>query len=227
MSSGPTRPSRLSGEGVRAYLDIGGVVAAAKAARCDAVHPGYGFLSENPAFGRRLPKRGSSSSVRRRKPWTFGDKARARTLARSLGLPVVEGTDRATSLEEAEAFLAALGPRAAIVLKALAGGGGRGMRVVDDPAKLKDAYARCRSEALTAFGRGELYVERLIQARAPCRSAGRRRRAVGRGVQRSRMHPAAPPSEADRDRAGACRSTRPFARASSRRRSSSPARRNS
>ena len=154
----------LSGEGVRAYLDIGGMIAAAIAAECDAVHPGYGFLSENAAFARASAEAGlvfvgpSPETLER-----FGDKARARTLAKRLGVPVIEGTDRATSLEEAEAFLAALGPGAAVMLKAVSGGGGRGMRVVDDPAKLKDAYSRCRSEALTAFGSGELYVERLIR----------------------------------------------------------------
>jgi len=154
----------LSGEGVRAYLDIGGLIAAAKEASCDAVHPGYGFLSENAAFAHASADAGlvfvgpSPETLE-----CFGDKARTRALAKSLGVPLVEGMDRATSLDEAEAFLAALGPGAAIMLKAIAGGGGRGMRVVDDPAKLKDAYARCRSEALTGFGSGELYVERLIR----------------------------------------------------------------
>ena len=154
----------LSGEGVRAYLDVGGLIAAAIAAGCDAVHPGYGFLSENAAFARASAEAGlvfvgpSPETLE-----CFGDKARARTLAKSLGVPLIEGTDRATSLEEAAAFLAALGPGAAVMLKAVSGGGGRGMRVVDDPAKLQDAYARCRSEALTAFGSGGLYVERLIR----------------------------------------------------------------
>src|SRR5208337_423314 len=84
----------LSGEGVRAYLDIGGVIAAAKAARCDAVHPGYGFLSENPAFARACAEAGlifvgpSPETLD-----CFGDKARARALAKSLGAPVIEGTD--------------------------------------------------------------------------------------------------------------------------------------
>ena len=133
----------LSGEGVRAYLDIGGVIAAAKEASCDAIHPGYGS-SENAAFPE--PRR-SRAHLRRSEAGNagrFGDKARARAMAKSLGAPLIASTDRATSLDEAEAFLAALGPGAAIMLKALAGGGGRGMRVVDDPAKLKDAYARCR-----------------------------------------------------------------------------------
>ena len=154
----------LRGEGVRAYLDIGGLIAAAKAANCDAVHPGYGFLSENAAFARACAEAGlvfvgpSPETLE-----AFGDKGRARALAKNLGAPLVEGTDHATSLKEAAAFLAALGPGAAVMLKAVSGGGGRGMRVVDDPAKLEEAYARCRSEALAAFGSGELYVERLIR----------------------------------------------------------------
>ena len=161
----------LSGEGVRAYLDIGAVIAAAKAARCDAIHPGYGFLSENAAFARACAEEGlifvgpSPETLD-----CFGDKARARALAKSLGAPVIEGTDRATSLEEAEAFFEALGPGAAIMLKALAGGGGRGMRVVDDPAKLKAAYARCHSEA---HGRVRL-------GRPLCRAADPRARAISK-----------------------------------------------
>src|SRR5262249_46717056 len=90
----------------------------------------------------------------------LGDKARARQIAEWSGVPVLAGSITATSLEEARAFLAAHDD--GIMIKAIAGGGGRGMRPVHRPEHLEAAYARCRSEALQAFGNGDLYVERLM-----------------------------------------------------------------
>jgi acetyl/propionyl-CoA carboxylase alpha subunit/acetyl-CoA carboxylase carboxyltransferase component len=154
----------IPGRGARAYLDIEAVIAAANATKCDALHPGYGFLSENALFARRCAEEGivfvgpSPDALE-----LFGDKAKARALAEKCGVPVIEGTRGPTSLKEAKAFFASLGPRAAVMIKAIAGGGGRGMRIVDDAAKLDDAYARCRSEAQAAFGSGDVYVERLIR----------------------------------------------------------------
>src|SRR3954465_2985920 len=151
----------IPGRGARAYLDIEAVVAAAKAAGCDALHPGYGFLSENAMLARRCAEEGitfigpSPEALE-----LFGDKARARALAKSCGVPVIEGTDGPTPLEEARTFFTSNG---AIMIKAIAGGGGRGMRIVDDASKLDDAYARCQSEARAAFGCGDVYVERLIR----------------------------------------------------------------
>src|SRR5262245_57367118 len=151
----------IPGRGARAYLDIEAVIAAAKATGCDALHPGYGFLSENVALARRCAEEGitfvgpSPAALE-----LFGDKARAKALAKSCGVPVIDGTEGPTTLEEARAFLAAHG---AIMIKAIAGGGGRGMRIVDDPLRLEEAYARCQSEAMAAFGSGDVYVERLIR----------------------------------------------------------------
>jgi acetyl/propionyl-CoA carboxylase alpha subunit len=151
----------IPGRGARAYLDIEAVIAAAKATGCDALHPGYGFLSENVALARRCAEEGitfvgpSPAALE-----LFGDKAKAKALAKSCGVPIIEGTEGPTTLEEARAFLAAHG---AVMIKAIAGGGGRGMRMVDDPAKLDEAYARCQSEAVAAFGSGDVYVERLIR----------------------------------------------------------------
>lgn len=151
----------IPGRGARAYLDIEAVVAAAKATRCDALHPGYGFLSENTVLARRCAEEGitfvgpSPEALE-----LFGDKAKARALAKDCGVPVIEGTEGPTTLDEARAFFAASG---AIMIKAIAGGGGRGMRMVDDASKLEDAYARCQSEATAAFGCGDVYVERLIR----------------------------------------------------------------
>lgn len=153
----------LPGHGVAGYLDIDALVAAAREQRCDAVHPGYGFLSENATFARAcgdagLRFVGPSPEVLA----LFGDKPRAKALAREVGVPVIEGTDTAVSLEEATAFLLALGPGARVMLKAAAGGGGRGMRLVEHPDDLPAAFERCRSEARQAFGDEAVYVERFI-----------------------------------------------------------------
>ena len=91
----------------------------------------------------------------------FGDKARARALALDCGVPVLHGIDRPVTLEEAHDFLSSLNGRP-LVLKAVAGGGGRGMRAVSDPAELPDAYARCAREAQAAFGSGDLFVEQFL-----------------------------------------------------------------
>ncbi|MFT3800943.1 MAG: carboxyl transferase domain-containing protein [Burkholderiaceae bacterium] len=153
----------LRGAGPRAYLDIDALIDAATSTGCTAIHPGYGFLSENAEFARRCEAAGllfigASPRVLE----LFGDKGRARELARSLDVPVPDGTDRATSLDEARAFMARLGDGASMMVKAIAGGGGRGMRVVDTPAALEPAYERCRSEARSAFGRDDVYVEEVI-----------------------------------------------------------------
>jgi acetyl/propionyl-CoA carboxylase alpha subunit/acetyl-CoA carboxylase carboxyltransferase component len=154
----------IPGRGARAYLDIEAVIAAAKATDCDAVHPGYGFLSENATLARRCIEESivfvgpSPDSLE-----LFGDKAQAKALAQRCGVPVIDGTSGPTSLAEAKAFLEALGPGGAIMVKAIAGGGGRGMRIVDDPSRLEEAYARCQSEAMAAFGSDGVYVERLIR----------------------------------------------------------------
>lgn len=154
----------IPGRGARAYLDIEAVIAAARATGCDALHPGYGFLSENSALARRGAEEGivfvgpSPQALD-----LFGDKAQAKALARKCGVPIIAGTNGPTSLEEAKAFFASLGAGGAVMIKAIAGGGGRGMRIVDDTAKLDEAYARCQSEAKAAFGSDGVYVERLIR----------------------------------------------------------------
>lgn len=154
----------IPGRGARAYLDIEAVIAAAKATGCDALHPGYGFLSENAALARRCVEEaivfvGPSPEALD----LFGDKGQAKALAKQCHVPIIEGTEGATSLDDVKAFFASLGEGAAVMIKAIAGGGGRGMRIVDDAAKLEDAYARCQSEAKAAFGSDGVYVERLIR----------------------------------------------------------------
>lgn len=154
----------IPGRGARAYLDIEAVVAAAKATGCDALHPGYGFLSENTLLARRCVEEGITFVGPSPEALDlFGDKAKAKALAKETGVPIIEGTSGATTLEQARDFFASLGAGGAVMIKAIAGGGGRGMRIVDDAAKLEEAYARCQSEAKAAFGSDGVYVERLIR----------------------------------------------------------------
>ncbi|MEV6755331.1 carboxyl transferase domain-containing protein [Streptomyces sp. NPDC051214] len=153
----------LGGTGPAAYLDADAVLAAARRSGCELLHPGYGFLSEDAEFAGRCAEAG----LRFVGPTPevlglFGDKARARALATRLGVPVLAGTRGPTSLADATAFLAGLGPSGAVMVKAIGGGGGRGMRAVRHPDELADAWERCRSEALQGFGRAELYVEELL-----------------------------------------------------------------
>jgi acetyl/propionyl-CoA carboxylase alpha subunit/acetyl-CoA carboxylase carboxyltransferase component len=153
----------LRGEGAAAYLDVEQLLAIARDTGCDAVHPGWGFLSERADFARRCAEAGLTFVGPRPETLALlGDKTAARALAARCSVPVLRGTAGATTLEAAQAFLASLGPGAAVMVKAIAGGGGRGMRAVRDPAALADAWTRCRSEAQAAFGSPDVYVEELL-----------------------------------------------------------------
>jgi acetyl/propionyl-CoA carboxylase alpha subunit/acetyl-CoA carboxylase carboxyltransferase component len=153
---------RLTGTGAAAYLDGEQIVAVANDAGCQAIHPGYGFLSENAAFARRCGEAGivfTGPSPELLE--LFGDKVEARKLAQRCGVPVLPGTAGPTSLDDAKAFFhsASANP---VVIKAVAGGGGRGMRVVRRLDEIEAAYARCQSEARAAFGSPDVYLERLM-----------------------------------------------------------------
>ncbi len=157
----------LRGTGIKAYLDGQQIIALAKQHGCDAIHPGYGFLSENAEFAELCVSNGiifvgpDAETLR-----LFGDKSTARALAVEYKIPLATGSQGSTSLAEAEQFFDALREKsstAAVMLKAIAGGGGRGMRPVYKRENLPDAYARCQSEAIAAFGSGELYIEQLVQ----------------------------------------------------------------
>ena len=156
----------LDATGPAAYLDITAVVAAAAATGCAAVHPGYGFLSERADFALACATAGvvfigpSAEHLA-----LFGDKARARALALQHEVPLLPGTAAAT-LQQVQAFLAEQQkshPGCGVMLKAVAGGGGRGLRAVFDADALPEAFARCTSEAQTAFGASAVYAERLIE----------------------------------------------------------------
>ena len=151
----------LPGSGPRAYLDIAAVVAAAVASGCDALHPGYGFLSENAAFARACAAAGIAFIGPAPAALAlFGDKAAARAAAVAAGVPVLGGSDGEVDLTQAQALFDSLG--GAVMVKALAGGGGRGMRAVTAAAGLPDAFAAAAREAQAAFGDGRLYLEALL-----------------------------------------------------------------
>ncbi|HET9681331.1 MAG TPA: biotin carboxylase N-terminal domain-containing protein, partial [Candidatus Limnocylindrales bacterium] len=144
-------------------LDIGAVVAAARAAGADAVHPGFGFLAENADFADAVDAAGiawvgpPAAAIR-----AMGDKAAARRLALGLGVPVVPGYDGAAQSDRA---LAAAARRVGypLLVKPAGGGGGKGMRTVRDPARFGDAIAAARREAQAAFGDDRLVLERLVE----------------------------------------------------------------
>ncbi|MDR0260270.1 MAG: carbamoyl-phosphate synthase large subunit, partial [Comamonas sp.] len=151
--------------GPTAYLDGENLLRIARAAGCDAVHPGYGFLSEHAGFAQACADAGLRFiGPTPQQLALLGDKARARALALECGVPVMPGSSEAVSLEQAQAFLAAQQAAGApgIMVKAIGGGGGRGMRAVLRAEDLPAAYARCRSEARAAFGVDGVYVERLM-----------------------------------------------------------------
>ena len=153
----------LDGAGAAAYLDVERIVAAALDTGCDALHPGYGFLAENAELARRCAAAGVTFVGPRVETLElFGDKARARAAAAAAGVPVIRGIDRGVTVEEAAAFLDALGEGRGMMIKAVAGGGGRGSRRVADADEVAAAYARCRAEAEAAFGNGALYVEEFV-----------------------------------------------------------------
>ncbi|MBS0408296.1 MAG: carbamoyl-phosphate synthase large subunit [Proteobacteria bacterium] len=154
----------LLGSGARAYLDIEAVIAAAREAGAEAIHPGYGFLSENAAFARACAAAGltfigpAPDALE-----AFGDKAKARVLAAKKGVPVIEGTPGGVGPGELAQFLAGLPRGSALMIKAVAGGGGRGMRVVRKADEIEAAFAAASREAEAAFGDGSLYGERFIE----------------------------------------------------------------
>jgi acetyl-CoA carboxylase, biotin carboxylase subunit len=147
------------------YLRIPSVVAAASTTGCDAIHPGYGFLAENPAFVRACEENtlvfvGPPADVMER----MGDKTQAKAEMRAAGVPLVPGTEGAASLDEIRAAADELGYP--VLLKAVSGGGGKGMRLVHDPDDLADAYATAAGEAEAAFADAGLYLEKaLVPAR--------------------------------------------------------------
>lgn len=164
VSAAETRHA-LPGAGPAAYLDIDEVVSAAVTTDCTFVHPGYGFLSENADFARACEEAGltfvgPSPAVLE----LFGDKAAARALAEASGVPVIRGRVVDSPADVVRFIEDAAG--APTLIKAIAGGGGRGIRLVESVEQVESAFRLCQEESLRAFGSGDLYVESyLAQAR--------------------------------------------------------------
>ncbi|MGO4937879.1 pyruvate carboxylase [Fundicoccus sp. Sow4_H7] len=146
----------------QAYLDIEEIIALAKAKNVDAIHPGYGFLSENEQFAQRCAEEGIIFIGPELKHLEmFGNKTRARETAISAGLKVIPGSDgKIDSVEDVYAFGREHGYP--IIVKAVSGGGGKGMRIVHDDSQVQEAYDRTKSEAMNSFGNDLLYLEKYI-----------------------------------------------------------------
>ncbi len=151
------------GEPLRAYLDVDAIVSLAKSHGVDAIHPGYGFLSENPAFAAACADAGitfvgPSPELLRQ----LGDKTAARAIAKAAGVPVLEGSESVRTSVAATKAAQKLGYP--VILKAAHGGGGRGMRVVRSADDLSDAFEAAQNESKSAFGSPDLFVEKFVEA---------------------------------------------------------------
>ena len=145
------------------YLDQDAILAIALQAQCDAIHPGYGFLSENPVFAEAVAAKGlcfigpTAEAIR-----LLGDKTAARKLAQSLNIPIVEGSPGPLNSPEAgEEIARKIG--FPVLLKAAAGGGGKGMRAVEGIPEFRQAFAMAQSEAKNAFGDDRVYIEKYVR----------------------------------------------------------------
>ncbi|HEV3437465.1 MAG TPA: pyruvate carboxylase, partial [Gemmata sp.] len=152
-----------AGEPIRAYLDIPGIIQLARDVGVEAIHPGYGFLSENAAFARACGEAGIAFVGPRPEVLEqLGDKVSARGIAKRAGVPILSGSDApVSSIEEAKSLAAKLGYP--IIIKASMGGGGRGMRVVNSPDKLEEGIESARREAGSAFGISDVFLEKFVQ----------------------------------------------------------------
>jgi len=154
----------LAGVGTRAFLDISAILAAAKETDCDAIHPGYGFLSENADFAATCEQAGITFiGPTQAQLALFGDKARARAFAQGLGIPLLEGIAGPATVIQVKDFMARQSQGSSVMIKAVAGGGGRGMRVISTVDEADAAFAACEAEALASFGSGALYAERYLE----------------------------------------------------------------
>jgi acetyl-CoA carboxylase, biotin carboxylase subunit len=147
----------------KSYLNIATIIAAAKEKGVDAIHPGYGFLAENAEFADAVVEAGmifvgpDADAIR-----LLGDKVAAREVAREVGVPTVPGSDgRIANMEEARALVEEIG--FPVMIKAAAGGGGRGIRIVQDFEAFEKQFPQAASEAQAAFGDGGLYIEKVIE----------------------------------------------------------------
>jgi pyruvate carboxylase len=149
------------GHPVRAYLDVDGIIAAAQHAEADAIYPGYGFLSENPDLAQACARAGITFIGPSQQALELaGNKARAIAAAREAGLPTLKGTEPSADVDTLVAAADQIG--FPLFVKAVSGGGGRGMRRVDDPERLPAALAEAMREAESAFGDSRMYLEEAV-----------------------------------------------------------------
>ena len=149
-------------EAIKSYLHIPAIIAAAEITGADAIHPGYGFLSENSEFAETCRECGLQfigPTPKQMLDW--GDKVSARKLAKSVGLPITEGSETIANAEDAVRKARDIG--FPVVLKAVGGGGGRGMHVITDPEELTNAFPAAQTEARLAFGNDQLYLEKFLE----------------------------------------------------------------
>lgn len=150
----------LKGRGAKVYLDQEEILSIALREGCDSIHPGYGFLSENPEFAKRC----EDLNIKFVGPGSktleiLGDKLKAVQLAESLGVPTLPGLRKVIDLKEAKEFYSKNG---IFLLKAIAGGGGRGIRIINTDKELDDKFRSCSEEALHSFGNPNLYAEKYL-----------------------------------------------------------------
>ncbi len=155
---------QINERGSQAYLNIKEIIKIAKKSKAEAIHPGYGFLSENSSFASSV-KRANLKFIgpNERTLKIFGDKTSAKELASSLDVPVIQGTSEKTSIRQAQNFMKSLKKNSSVVIKAISGGGGRGMRVVSKAQDLKDSFERAASEAKASFNSSDLYLEEYLK----------------------------------------------------------------
>ena len=150
------------GPAIESYLNIPRIIAAGEITNADAIHPGYGFLAENAKFSKICKENGFTFIG----PYAeiidlMGDKVNARNAAKDAGVPIIPGSNTLSSVEEFLEIAEQIGYP--VMLKASAGGGGRGMRFVQDESNVISAYKSANQEAITSFGNGDIYIEKFIE----------------------------------------------------------------
>jgi pyruvate carboxylase subunit A len=153
----------MMGDPLKAYLDYDPIIALAKKANCDAIHPGYGFLSENADFARACEANGIIFiGPKAEHIALFGDKMASKVAMRKVGVPVLEGTDEPiTDKQEGARISKKIG--FPVIIKAAFGGGGRGMRIVRKESEFNDLFDSATNEAKKYFGRGEVFIEKYVE----------------------------------------------------------------
>ena len=153
----------ITGNVVQAYLNQEVIISIAKKSNCDAIHPGYGFLSENADFAKACEENGIIFIGPKPKHIAlFGDKMASKVAMKEVGVPILEGTDTPiTDMKEAQKIASDIG--FPIIIKAAFGGGGRGMRIVKNKKDFKELFESATNESIKYFGRGEVFIEKYVE----------------------------------------------------------------